>query len=327
MAMTKNDLYKTNGFEPFKPKWWAINTHVHTIVASQFTKVQKPPHKRIEIPTPDEDFLEIDMCVVESDQPVVALFHGLEGSTDRHYIANLMDELQKAGITSVALNFRGCGSRLNVRPRFYHSGATDDYRTFFKWIRQRFPKKEIYAVGYSLGANALVKYLGEEGSNSLVKKAVAVSPPYDLKEGSLRMQKGINKLYEKRFLSTLVEKLEQKRLVFPNMPEFDGNTIYEFDDQVTAALHGFSGAEDYYFKCSSRHFFGEVKSDLLIIHSQQDTLCPIKFAPLKTLSENPSIQILFTDEGGHVGFLSSPSGWLYRVILNWFGFSKKGAPH
>lgn len=325
--MTKNKLYNTNGFEPFKPVWWARNTHIHTIVASQFTKVQKPPYERIEIPTPDEDFLEIDVCEVGSDQPVVALFHGLEGSTDRHYIANLMDTLRDAGFSSVALNFRGCGSRLNDQPRFYHSGATDDYRTFFEWIRQRFPNKDIYAVGYSLGANALVKYLGEEGKDSLVKRAVAVSPPYDLKEGSLRMQKGINKLYEKRFLITLAEKLAQKRKEYPDMPVFEGDTIYAFDDQVTAPLHGFLGAEDYYFRCSSRHFYGDVRSELLIIHSQQDTLCPIEFAPQKTLSENRAIQTLFTEEGGHVGFLSSPSGWLYRVILNWFDKSKNGVPH
>lgn len=316
--MDKEITYSKNGFEPFESAWWAWNTHVHTIVASQFTKVQKPPHERIEIPTPDEDFLEIDVCDVSSEKPVVALFHGLEGSTDRHYIANLMAELRKAGYPSVALNFRGCGSRLNKQPRFYHSGSTDDYRTFFNWINQRFPGKDIYAVGYSLGANALVKYLGEEGSKSLVRRSVAVSPPYDLKEGSIRMQQGINKLYEKRFLITLADKLEKKRQTYPDMPVFRGHSIYDFDDQVTAVLHGFAGADDYYFRCSSRHFYGEVKSDLLIVHSKEDTLCPIEFAPQKTIRENKAIRTLFTEEGGHVGFLSSPSGWLYRVILNWF---------
>lgn len=316
--MNEKTSYKANDFEPFESAWWAWNTHVHTIVASQFTRVQKPPHERFEIQTPDDDFLEVDVCEFSSDKPVVALFHGLEGSTDRHYIANLMSELKAVGFPSVALNFRGCGSRLNKQPRFYHSGATDDYRTLFKWIRQRFPDKEIYAVGYSLGANALVKYLGEEGSESLVKRAVAVSPPYDLKEGSLRMQQGINKLYEKRFLITLADKLEKKREKYPEMPVFSGDSIYEFDDQVTAALHGFEGADDYYFQCSSRHFYGEVKSDLLVVHSKEDTLCPIEFAPEKVIRENHAVKTIFTEEGGHVGFLSSPSGWLYRVILNWF---------
>lgn len=303
--------------EPFDSVWWAVNTHIHTIVASQLTRAQKPYFERVEIATPDDDFLEIDVCDVGTDKPVVALFHGLEGSTDRHYIANLMGKLKQAGFSSAALNFRGCGSRLNDQPRFYHSGATDDYRTFFRWINGRFPNQEMYAVGYSLGANALVKYLGEEKGQSLVSRAVAVSPPYDLKEGSIRMQKGFNKIYEIRFLKTLVEKLEAKRERFPNMPVFKGNSIYDFDDQVTAKLHGFDGADDYYSQCSSRHFYKDVKVPLLVIHSREDTLCPIEFAPVDEMNKNPNIQTHFTPKGGHVGFLSTPPGWLYRTILKW----------
>ena len=303
--------------EPFKPAWWAAHSHIHTVIASQLTRVRKPEVQRIAISTPDNDFLEIDVCDIDSDKPVVALFHGLEGSTDRHYIANLMGKLKKAGFSSVGLNFRGCGSRMNEQPRFYHSGATDDYRIFFSWIKDQFPGQEIYAVGYSLGANALVKYLGEEADHSLVSRAVAISPPYDLKEGSIRMQKGFNKIYEMRFLKTLVEKLELKKKRLQSMPEFKGNSIYEFDDQVTAKLHGFDGADDYYRQCSSRNFYKDVQVPLLVIHSKEDTLCPIEFAPVKEMDSNPHIQACFTEKGGHVGFISSPPGWLYRTVLKW----------
>ncbi|HET8866162.1 MAG TPA: alpha/beta fold hydrolase [Gracilimonas sp.] len=303
--------------EPFEPVWWAWNTHVHTVVASQLTRAEKPDHQRLEVPTPDDDFLEVDVSLVNSDKPIVALFHGLEGSTDRHYIANLMGLLKEKGFSSAALNFRGCGSKMNLRPRFYHSGETQDYRTFLGWLKRTYPEKQIFAVGYSLGANALVKYLGEEKDQSLVQRAVAVSPPYDLKEGSIRLQHGFNRIYEIRFLKTLVEKLELKRQTFSDMPEFHGNTIYEFDDQVTAKLHNFEGADDYYHQCSSKHFYGDVKTDLLVIHSKEDTLCPIEFAPSDMMNQNPCIQTCFTDEGGHVGFLSSDPGWLYRVILKW----------
>jgi predicted alpha/beta-fold hydrolase len=303
--------------EPFEPAWWAWNTHVHTIVASQLTRVKKPDCQRLEIPTPDDDFLEIDVSLVNSDKPIVALFHGLEGSTDRHYIANLMGFLKKKGFSSAALNFRGCGSRMNLRPRFYHSGETEDYRTFLGWLKRSYPDKQLFAVGYSLGANALVKYLGEEKEQSLVHRAVAISPPYDLKEGSIRMQQGFNRIYEIRFLKTLVEKLDIKRKKYADLPTFHGNTIYDFDDQVTAKLHNFEGADDYYHQCSSKHFYGDVRTDLLVIHSKEDTLCPIDFAPLKVMAQNHHIQTWFTDEGGHVGFLSSEPGWLYRVILQW----------
>lgn len=304
--------------EPFEPVWWAWNTHVHTIVASQFTKVQKPDSERIEIPTPDNDFLEVDVCIQDNDRPIVALFHGLEGSTDRYYIANLMMELKKAGFSSAALNFRGCGSRMNDQPRFYHSGETNDYRTFIGWISEQYPGKRIFAAGFSLGGNALVKYLAEEGAESLPVRAAAVSPPYDLKAGSLQLHKGFNRLYEINFLQTLAKKLEQKRQKYPEMPEFTGNSIYEFDDQVTAKLHGFRDADDYYEQCSSKHFYGDVETDLLVIHSKEDTLCPIEYAPFDVIEENPSIQACFTEEGGHVGFLSAEEGWMFRVLLDWF---------
>lgn len=304
--------------EPFRPAWWARNAHVHTIVASQFIKVDKPEHKRIEIPTPDDDFLEIDVCEVDSDKPIVALFHGLEGSTDRYYIGNLMKVLESSGFSSVAMNFRGCGSKMNRQPRFYHSGETGDYRIFFEWITENFPDKEIYAVGFSLGGNALVKYSGEEGSGSRVKRAVAVSPPYDLKAGSLNLQQGFNRIYEMNFLKTLVEKLEQKRQLIPDLPRFKGKSVYDFDDQVTALLHGFNDADDYYHQCASKHFYREVKTDLLVVHSREDTLCPIEYAPVNVMKENPHITTCFTDEGGHVGFLSNPPDWLFRLITNWF---------
>ncbi len=303
--------------EPFEPIWWAWNTHVHTIVASQFTRVQKPSSSRLEIPTPDDDFLEIDVCIKENNSPIVALFHGLEGSTDRYYIANLMRDLERSGFSSAALNFRGCGSRINNQPRFYHSGETQDYRTFFSWINEQYPDREIYAVGFSLGANALVKYLAEEGSYSLVNRAIAVSPPYDLKAGSLNLHRGFNRIYEVNFLKTLVQKLEEKRRKFPDMPAFSGNSVYAFDDEVTAPLHGFEDAVDYYHQCSSKYFYGGVKTDLLIIHSQEDTLCPIVFAPFKVIEESPNIETCFTVKGGHVGFISAKKGWLFRTIIRW----------
>ncbi|MEX2604195.1 MAG: alpha/beta fold hydrolase [Gracilimonas sp.] len=303
--------------EPFKPAWWAWNAHIHTIVASQFSEVDKPEHERLEIPTPDHDSLEIDVCHVETGKPVVALFHGLEGSTERYYIGNLMRELHDAGFSSVAMNFRGCGSKMNRKPRFYHSGETEDYRTVFSWISENFPDKEIYAVGFSLGGNALVKYLGEEGLSSMITRAAVVSPPYDLKEGAIKLHQGFNRIYEINFLQTLVDKLNTKRRMIPEMPSFQGKSIYEFDDQVTAKLHGFDGADDYYRQCSSKHFYGDVKTDLLIIHSKEDTLCPFEFAPVKVMKNNPYIQTCFTEKGGHVGFLSTPEGWMYRVILKW----------
>lgn len=300
----------------FSPPWWAFNGHVHTVVSS-FSDVSIIGTDRLEIDTPDDDFLEIDLIDLKNNQPVVALFHGLEGSSERFYIRNLMHDLQKLGYSSVALNFRGCGSRLNKQRRFYHSGETSDYATFFRWIKSRFPEKPIYAVGFSLGGNALIKSLGEQGSTHPVNRAVAVSPPYDLKAGSLNLNHGFNKVYAYRFLRTLVDKLEQKRIKYPDLPTFNGKTIYQFDDQVTAPVHGFDSAEHYYETCSSKRFLAEVRTSLLLIHSQEDTLCPLEFAPFKSIEKNPFISTTFTKKGGHVGYISSPPNWLNETILSW----------
>lgn len=303
-------------FEKFNPVWWAPDVHTQTVIAS-FSKTKDPDSERIEIPTPDNDFLELEVVDLKNHKPVVALFHGLEGSSERHYIQNLMSDLKKAGYSSVALNFRGCGKKLNLQRRMYHSGETEDYKTLFSWIRNTFTDSEIYAVGFSLGGNALVKSLGELGADHPISKAVAVSPPYDLKGGSLRMNDGFNKIYQKRFLNTLAEKTLLKRKQFPDFPQFNGNSVYDFDDQVTAIVHGFNGADDYYEQCSSKHFYKYVQKPLLVIHSKADSLCPLEFAPFEDLETNKNIRTLFTESGGHVGFISQKRGWLNRTIIKW----------
>jgi hypothetical protein len=303
-------------FEKFKPVWWAPEVHSQTVIAS-FSKTKDPLSERIEIATPDNDFLELEVVDLKNGKPVVALFHGLEGSSERHYIQNLMSDLRNAGFSSVALNFRGCGKKMNLQRRMYHSGETEDYKTLFKWIKEYFDSSEVYAVGFSLGGNALVKSLGELKENHPVEKAVAVSPPYDLKAGSLRMNEGFNKVYQKRFLDTLKSKTNLKRVQFPDFPTFTGNSVYDFDDQVTAPVHGFEGADDYYEKSSSKHFYKYVQKPLLIIHSKADSLCPLEFAPFNDLKSNKNIRTLFTESGGHVGFISQKRGWLNRTIIKW----------
>ncbi|XWN38789.1 MAG: alpha/beta fold hydrolase [Balneola sp.] len=303
-------------FEKFEPVWWAPEVHTQTVIAS-FSETKDPDSERIEISTPDNDFLELEVVDLKNRKPVVALFHGLEGSSQRHYVQNLMSDLRDWGYSSVALNFRGCGEKINLQKRMYHSGETEDYRTLFSWIKQYFNDPEIYAVGFSLGGNALVKSLGELKNAHPVSKAVAVSPPYDLKGGSLRMNKGFNKVYQKRFLNTLAEKTNLKKGQYPDFPKFTGKSVYDFDDQVTAPVHGFEGADDYYEQCSSKHFYQHVQKPLLVIHSKADSLCPLEFAPFKDLEANRNIRTLFTESGGHVGFISKERGWLNRTIIKW----------
>jgi len=302
---------------PFRPAPWCPNGHFHTIGKSLFSTTAKPDCRRIEIPTPDNDFLELDVIDQENSAPVIALFHGLEGSTDRYYMTELMRDLIRKRYSVVGVNFRGCGSRMNRRRRFYHSGETNDYQTVFSWIRERFNDPVIGAVGFSLGGNALVKSLGEEGEHHPVSAAVAVSVPYDLKRGSMVISTGFNRVYEYRFLRTLRKKLDQKRRKYPDLPRFNGSTLYEFDDQVTAKIHGFRDADDYYRRCSSKHFIGEIQRPTLLIHSREDPICPIEAMPVGDIRKNTALDYIITDSGGHVGYWSRPRGWLNQSIVDY----------
>lgn len=301
----------------FRSPSWCVNGHLHTIARSLLGDTDPPYDQRIEIPTPDDDFLELDIIRHENSKPVVALFHGLEGSSERYYMVELAKALDWLKLSVVALNFRSCGSRMNRRPRFYHSGETEDYATLFRWIQKEFPDRPIGAVGFSLGGNALLKSLGEEQSSHPVAAAVGVSVPYDLRLGSINLSRGFNRVYDYRFLRTLRKKLELKRQDHPKLPRFSGSTLYEFDDQVTSVIHGFRDAEDYYARCSSRKFITDIKKPTLLIHSDEDPLCPIGGMPLAEIKKNPCLHYIITDEGGHVGFWSEPEGWLNYIITSY----------
>ena len=301
----------------FKTPFWCFNGHVHTIARSFFGDTKKPSCQRIEISTPDDDFLELDVINQENDLPVIALFHGLEGSTDRYYIIEMMKSLAGHNYSVVAVNFRGCGSRLNNKERFYHSGETNDYATVFNWIKENFPTSKVGAVGFSLGGNALLKFLAENHPQK-PEVAVAVSVPYNLKKGCLTISKGFNRIYEYRFMRTLRKKLNRKRKAFPSLPKFTGTKLYDFDDQVTAPVHGFEGAEDYYRQCSSKQFVSSIKVPSLLIHSKEDPLCPVGEMPVKDVKDNPNTDYIITEEGGHVGFWGKQQDWLNKVVCSYF---------
>lgn len=303
---------------PLETPFWCFNGHIHTIAQSSFNQPAKPDYKKIEIPTPDDDFLELDVVSAQNNRPAIALIHGLEGSTERYYIIELMNALSAMNYSVVAVNFRSCGQRMNRQRRFYHSGETGDLMTVFNWMNNAFPHSSFGAVGFSLGGNALLKSLAEEQETHPVRAAVAVSVPYDLRAGSLKIAEGFNRIYQYLFLKSLTEKLEKKRKIFPDLPHFSGSTLYAFDNQVTAPVHGFKDADDYYAHCSSGPFVPDIQRQTLLIHSRQDPICPVHDMPLDEIKENKQLDYIVTDERGHVGFYSRPRGWLNSIITNYF---------
>ena len=306
----------TNGFQSAP---WCVNGHVHTILCSLFFQAPHIRAEEVRIDTPDGDFLDLDVTEMNQTSPVAILFHGLEGHARRYYIKRLTEHLLERNFSVVAVNFRSCSGTMNRKKRSYHSGETEDLHTVFGWVEQHFPNAEYYAsAGFSLGASALLNYLNKHGSNHLLDRAAAISTPFELKKGSLNLDKGFNKLYSKSFLSTLEKKLKIKQKMFPDMPEFTGNTLYEFDDKVTAPIHGFESADHYYESCSSAFFMDEIKTKSLIVHSQDDPLCPFEWTPLNDIQKNSVLTSSYPKEGGHVGFWSIPSGWINRTIGDYF---------
>ncbi len=304
--------------ESFSQAPWCFNGHAHTVFCSLLFTSPALNSERQVINTPDDDFLELDVIDKGEKSPVAVLFHGLEGHSKRFYVARLAEQLVLQKFTVVLVNFRGCGSRMNRQRRFYHSGETEDIETVLKWIKEQYPNSEIFSAGFSLGASALLNFLKKHGSNHPLRAVAAISTPFELKKGSLNLEKGFNRIYSIRFLRTLVKKLEIKRKTYPDLPTFSGSTLYDFDDQVTAPIHGFEDADDYYQQCSSYYFMDQIKTDTLIVHSKDDPMCPFKWTPVNEIQNNPKLTPCLPDQGGHVGFWSLPPGWLEVTVTGYF---------
>lgn len=311
----KTDLYR-NGFTSAP---WCVNGHVHTILCSLFFRAPHINSRSVRIDTPDGDFLDLDVTRMSETSPVAIIFHGLEGNSRRYYVKQLSEHLVQRNFSVVAVNFRSCSGTMNRREKFYHSGETDDLHTVFQWVDRTFPNAEYYsAAGFSLGASALLNYLNKHGRHHLLNKAAVISTPFELKKGSLNIDKGFNRIYSKSFLMTLKQKLKIKKRRFPDLPEFDGSTLYEFDDRVTAPIHGFEDADHYYHSCSSARFMDTIQTDTLIIHSQEDPICRFEWTPFHDIQRNPALTPCFPKKGGHVGFWSQPAGWLNKKIGDFF---------
>jgi predicted alpha/beta-fold hydrolase len=218
--------------------------------------------------------------------------------------------LARVSIAAVGLNFRSCSGEVNRLPRSYHSGDTGDVGWVLGMLSARFPKRPLGAVGFSLGGNALVKYLGEEGEQGRrnpVQAAVAVSVPYDLSVGSDHVERGFSRVYRAYLMRKLRRKIAAKRHMLDGLIDVDATlrtvTFRQFDDAATAPLHGFRNAADYYERCSSAGFVRHVAIPTLLIHSFDDPFLPANRVPESAARANPNITTVFTQRGGHVGFL------------------------
>ncbi len=283
------------------------NGHVQTVFP-QIRNVQGVVYRRERIETPDDDFLDLDWAENGSSRLAI-LSHGLEGNTQRPYILGMIRALLKRGWDALAWNYRECSGQPNRNLRWYHSGDTGDLDTVIRHVIARDRYSERILIGFSLGGNVTLKYLGEKGSEArrFVSKAVALSVPCDLKASALKLERRANRIYMIRFLRSLHEKVRAKMHLFPDSIKDTGfekiRTFTQFDDRYTAPIHGFRDAEDYFAKSSSRQFLPEIRIPALLINAKNDPFLPEPCFPYVEAEGNPCFFFESPESGGHVGFV------------------------
>jgi len=315
----------------FKPAWWLNNAHLQTLYPALMRKMSPPPGSRRErLITPDNDFIDIDWCG-EGNQPLIILLHGLTGSSQSGYIKGLQIALLTEGFRSVALNFRGCSGEYNRSARCYHSGETEDINFLYQTLRQREPETPFAAVGFSLGGNVLLKWLGEQGNKLSLFAAIAVSVPLVLSACATKLDNGFSKIYRENLLRELKHHVLAKQRHLEKLGKLKEackieqlgdlsyiKSFWQYDDRVVARLHGFKNVQDYYQRSSSRQFLKSIEITTLLIQALDDPFMTEEVLPdLDELSS--SIHLEITQGGGHVGFVAGeipfkPDYWLEQRI-------------
>lgn len=308
---------------------WCPGGHLQTVVPAKLIPRPKVSYRRERVEMPDGDFVLWDWVEPEPSNPaapVLVHFHGLEGSSRSHYAEALMAACVDRGWRGVVAHFRSCGGELNRLPRAYFAGDSNDCEWVLKTVHRRYPDAPLRAVGVSLGANQLAKFLGDRGADAtFLTAAAAVGAPLDLVAGSERISKGVNLLYATMFLSTLKPKLEEKARMFPDLIDMEAvracKTMYDFDNVYTAPMHGYASAMEYWQKCSAKNVLGNVRVPLLLLNAQNDPFLPSWSLP--TDVEMSSFVVAdFPEEGGHIGFPQgrAPGNILYlpKRIMRFF---------
>ena len=306
----------------FRPAWWLPGHHLPTLWPALFRRRPRTAIERERLELADGDFIDLSWHGQEG-RPVVLLLHGLEGGIDSHYARPLLKSLARHGYRGCLFHFRGCSGEPNRLPRSYHSGDTGDLDEVVRHIlASGQPLKA--AVGISLGGNVLLKWLGERGEAAPLEQAMAISVPFLLAEAADRLDRGFSRLYQAHLLNSLKRKYREKFSQMPSPVRVDLSRIRNFrqwDDQVTAPLHGFAGADDYYRRSSCRQFLPEIRRPTLILHDRDDPfLWPDALPREEELPETVRLEV--ARGGGHAGFVGGALPglgryWMCQRLIEW----------
>jgi predicted alpha/beta-fold hydrolase len=325
----------------YSPAWWVPGPHLRTMWGRLTRRRLTTPVRVERWTTPDDDVLELRRLDPPAGTPAttphLVFLHGLEGGVHSHYVANLFAEAVRHGWGADLVLFRGCAGELNHTRRFYHSGETTDFDFALRRIIAERPAAPIGLAGISLGGNVLLKWLAEHGGSGdsgdggaddtgvpqTVRGAVAVSVPFDLARGCRHLSRGFSRVYERFFLRSLVAKARQKLAHHPDLCDPAAldrvRTLWEFDDVVTAPVHGFRDALDYYTQSSSIHYLSRVRTPTLLLSALDDPFLPPEVLDevQGIARENPALETEFVQRGGHVGFISGRVPWRPVYYAEW----------
>jgi uncharacterized protein len=315
---------------PFEPHWLLRNRHLQTLLAMRSGNVPEMASRHARVPTFDGDALDVyfQEDFAAADVPIVLVAHGMEGSARSPSVRRLRFGARVQGWNSVALVHRSCGSSVNGSKRLYHSGETEDLASVVQWIVERWPTSPLFVAGYSLSGSQLIHFLGN-GRHSVphqLKAAACISPPFDLTVTAPEIDRALGGVYRRYFLRRLIPKALAHARRHPGILDearvLAIRSLRDFDDAVTAVLHGFRDASDYYRSGSCARHLTDVARPLLLLAAEDDPFNPGHTIPRAACTQNPFLHGLFTRHGGHCGFVAGnvrrPSYWAEERVLAFF---------
>ena len=301
----------------YQARWLNRSAHFQTVIPTLFRRVQAIDWQRERIATSDEDFIDVDWLTGAGSRLVI-LCHGLEGSSDTHYMKGMARACASAGWDVLAYNFRGCSGEPNRLARSYHGGSTDDLALVIKHALETSPYRKLALIGFSLGGNQVLKYLGERRLDRPAElcAGVAISPPCDLSACSDQLERLENKVYQIRFLRSLLTKVMSKRALIEaelgSISTKACRNIREFDDRFVAPLNGFASAEDYYQHASALPLLQSITHPTLLLSALDDPFLASTCQPVQAQINNPLLQLNYPRHGGHVSFRQRhPQQWYW----------------
>lgn len=309
----------------YSPSWWLPGPHARTIWGRFFRRTPPLPTRIERWETDDDDFVDLVRLDAPKGRPHLVMLHGLEGAPRSHYARGLFLQALHRGWAADLLLFRGCGAELNRAPRFYHSGETGDIDAVARRLMSADPEAAFVFAGVSLGGNVLLKWLGEMGGAvpAQIAGAAAVSVPFDLARASRHIDQGFSRVYQTHFLRSLRRKALAKLERYPDLLSRErveaSQTLWDFDDVVTAPVHGFADANDYYSRSSSIRFIDRVHVPTLLLSALDDPFLPSAVLDdvRRVAAQNPNLTLEFPESGGHVGFVSGANPFRPFYYAEW----------